>query len=267
MRRNPLPEALLSRRAPSTDGEPRSGGAARDVDAAARVRALKIWLYAAGPGGLVGFLGGAFVGGSVWTGLLGAILAALGVGGLVFALTEGAGWSVGRIHHPSGASTPHRPEYSHAESLVVRKKYDEAMEAYREFIRESPEVPEPYLAIARLLRDELGRYEEAVRWFKRARAESRLGRQHEVLVSREIVEIYRRRMEAPLKAAPELARMRERFADTPEGEWAGRELAEVRERVRRTEAGGRPLIDGAGDGGEDPGERGEERRLENEAES
>lgn len=205
----------------------------RDVDAAARARALKIWIFAGGPGGFLGFLGGLYGGGSIGAALLGMVLATGGVGIFALVVTEGAGWSFARIHNPSGASTPHRPQFSRAESLVARERYSEAIEAYEAFIRKHPDAPEPYLAVARLLRDELGRNEEAVRWFKRARREARLDRKQEMLVSREIVETYRSKMEAPLRAAPELARACERFAGTPEGERARKELAELKELMER----------------------------------
>ena len=45
---------------------------------------------------------------------------------------------------------------------------------------------------------------------------------------RELIELYRGKMDAPTRAAPVLARMAEEYDGTPEGAWAAAELAEVK---------------------------------------
>ena len=128
---------------------------------------------------------------------------------LSLALTTGSGAVMGQIHNPQG--TPVVREYSRPQALAARGNFREAIDAYGDAVAVYPEDPEPYLRIARLLRDKLHEYEEAVTWFKRARVESNLDSGRELLVSQEIIEIYRRRLEAPERAIPELARLVERF--------------------------------------------------------
>lgn len=138
-----------------------------------------------------------------------------------------------QIYNPSGRTTPSRPEYSLAASLAVRGRFEEAIEAYERCLAENPEDPEPCLRIARLLRDELRRYEEAITWFRKARGLPTIEPGQEILATREIVEIYTSKLGTPAKAAPELARMAQRFAGTPTGEWARRELQEIKKVIAR----------------------------------
>jgi len=203
-----------------------------DVDAAARARWIQLLVWGGLPGGLIGFIAGSWVGGLAG-GVVGALLVGAAAVGFGAAIAEAAGRLFARIHHPSGASTPSAPDLSRADSLAARGRWDEALTAYREAMAERPGDPTPYLRIARLLRDELGRHEEAAHWFRRVRREVELGESLEVLVGRELVEIYRNRLGEPLRAAPELARLVERFGDAPVADWARRELRDVKAEVAR----------------------------------
>jgi hypothetical protein len=105
--------------------------------------------------------------------------------------------------------------------------YDDAISAYEAAIAEAPKDPEPYLRIARLYKKELGKLDDAAFWFRRVRRDAEMSRGQELAASRELVELYlvsddRRR------AIPELARIAERFADTPAREWATGLLEELR---------------------------------------
>jgi hypothetical protein len=51
------------------------------------------------------------------------------------------------------------------------------------------------------------------------------------LVRKEVVELFTHRMETPERALPDLARMAEEMAGTPEGEWAASELKGIKERM------------------------------------
>lgn len=143
-------------------------------------------------------------------------------------MVEKAGDLAGTIYSPSGRTTPSRPEYSYAASLAARGRIQDAIAAYEEACADNPEDPEPRLRIARLLRDELHRYEEAVTWFRRARDTLGAGPGDATLATREIFEICTSKLGAPLTAAPDLARLAERLAGTPSGDWARRELEAVR---------------------------------------
>lgn len=199
----------------------------REVDAAERAFRIKTgsWSLAGGAiGAAIGYwrLGPAGI-------LRGAPLGFA----LVFFTARFASGAAGRafsamVYGGSGDSTPHPREYSLPQSLALRGRYDEAIQAYRQFCAEFPEDPEPYVRIARLYRDDLERYEDAVTWFKRARAEAKTPPGLELIVSQEIIEIFTGKLGEPRRAIPELARLAERFAGRPEATWARGRMAEIR---------------------------------------
>jgi tetratricopeptide (TPR) repeat protein len=142
-----------------------------------------------------------------------------------------SGRAAGTLYNPSGASTPRRREYSHAESLVARGLYDQAIAAFEVAVAEDPTDATPYLRIARVLRDHLGAYEDAAGWFKRALAQPTMLGGLRAATSRELIELYANRLGSPGRAAPLLARLAEERAGTPEGEWAAAELTRVKTKL------------------------------------
>jgi tetratricopeptide (TPR) repeat protein len=209
------------------------------VDVAGQARFLQAFGWLSVPGLVFGGLIGYVLGGAVGM-VLGAFLGIALVGGvgagLIVMVTERVGGMARVLYNPSGESTPHRREYSYAKSLVARGACEEAVEAYRAAISEDPRDPAPYVAIARILRDELGRPADAAAWFRRARAEAQLDAGTGVLVARELIELYRTKLGEPLRAAPELARLAETAPDTPDGRWAAAELAELKRSIAETRA-------------------------------
>jgi tetratricopeptide (TPR) repeat protein len=197
----------------------------KDVDQAQRAIRIKKAVYSLS-GGVVGALAGGFVGFGRLPGFLaGALLVYL-----IASAVEGSAASLfGRIYNPRSGSKSRKREYSYAESLAVRGLYDQAIEAYEVALSEFPEDPEPYARIARIYRDKLRRYEEAVFWFKRARTDAAPDRGGELLMSQEIIEIYARRLGTPERAVPELARLTDRFPDDPVADWARDEIVRLRE--------------------------------------
>lgn len=129
-------------------------------------------------------------------------------------------------------------QYSYADSLVVRGMYDAAMRAYREAAEEEPGDPEPFLRIGRVLRDKLGRPDDAVASFREARAADRASPQQVNLATREIVETLLYRTEDRRTAIPELARLAEQAAGTKAGDWAQRTLTELKRELAWTIKGG-----------------------------
>ncbi len=197
----------------------------REVDAAKRARILRIAALSLA-GGIIGAAAGAYAGFGFIPGFLVGFT-------IVFVITltivEGTGKMVSTVYNPSGDSTPVRREYSYAESLAVRGRYEDAIDAYQVCCADFPEDPEPYVRIARIYRDDLKQFDEAVFWFKRARSEATVDRGRELLITQEIIEIYANKLGAPRKAIPELARIKERFAEHPSATWANGEI----ERMRR----------------------------------
>jgi len=197
----------------------------RTVDAAERALRLKAGFWS-----LAGGIIGAAVG-SWRFGPPGLFLGAPLGFGLVFlfsrALTGAAGKAFGAFLAPSGDSTPHQREYSQPQSLALRGRYEEAVKAYEGFCLEFPDEPEPYLRIARLYRDELQRYDDAIQWFKKARSHARLAQADEITVAQEIIEIHTLRLKQPTRAIPELARLAERFPAHPAAAWARQRMGRV----------------------------------------
>ena len=140
-----------------------------------------------------------------------------------------AGRFTTRVLLPSAGSTPHDKEYSYEESLVARGMYEEAATAFEVAVKENPMDPTPYLRLARVLRDNLERYPDAARWFRRVLRDTEISGGHAFLARKELVELYWHKMGEPTKAAPDLARMAEELEGTHEGEWAADELKQVKE--------------------------------------
>lgn len=123
------------------------------------------------------------------------------------------------------------PEYSVARGLEIRGQYEAALEAYTAGAAEYPEDPEPLLLGARLLRTHLDRPGEALAWLERARRLPDLTPRDEILIDRDVVELYEGPLRNPAAALPVLARLSARHAGTKPAEWAARRLASLRTEV------------------------------------
>jgi len=207
----------------------------RDVDVAGRAQLTKIVTWSA-LGGVVGGLLGVF--GSV-QGVWGAREIALfaGLGWAIsftvpYVVMTASGSAARVLSTPSGRSTPRKQGFSHAESLAARGMFEDGIAAFEVAIASDPADPTPYLEIARIYRDRLGRYEEAAQWLKRALRDATLSVRADAFARRELVELYVTRMREPAKAAPILAKMAEELRGTPEGDWASAEYERVRATVR-----------------------------------
>lgn len=203
----------------------------KNVDQVERIYMFRILTFSVPAGAFLGLLAGSRIGHPVLGLLVGGALAAL----IPKAIIEAAGRMSGQLYNPSGSSTPHKREYSMAASLAIRGEYAKAAAAYEIAISEYPDDPEPYLCLARLLRDQLGRHEQAARWFKRARSDTKISDGQALLASRELIELYTVHLGEPAKAAPELARLAEKYDGTPEGNWAREALAEVKRGMAEAE--------------------------------
>lgn len=152
-------------------------------------------------------------------------LVAMGGG---YLLMEGGGKFAATLHNPSGRSTPPEKQYSAAQTLVVRGHYRDAVTAYEQSISEDDSDPEPYMRIARLLRDHLASYEDAAVWFKRAQQHPNAHGGTVLLAVRELTELYTHKLNDPRRALPMLAQLSETRPGSPEGQWAARELAALK---------------------------------------
>lgn len=218
----------------------------KDTDSAEQVFKFKAALYAGTAGLLLGGGAGALLAAAagihpLFGMLIGVPLTMGGVYAVTMFVTHRSGEAAKIIYTPSGKSTPARRDYSYAQSLDVRGQYEEAARAYVEACEAFPDDPEPYFRLARLYRDHLQRYADAIRWLELVRLKTDLSPGRELLATQEIIEIYVHKLRTPRKAMPELARLAERFPDTPAGVAARRELAEMREMLVREHEGGERL--------------------------
>ena len=201
----------------------------RDVDAADRAQKLKAFGFALYGGIPLGIVVGILVDQLVLCALLGPVL----VYSVVMAVATLSGRGASLLYMPSGSSTPKRREYSRAKALEIRGEYEESIRAYEVEILNAPEIGEPYLKVARLFRDELKDLDSAVRWFRRAQSEACLLPGEAIRTHREISEIFLHTLREPRRAAPDLARLAEAFPDTPDGKWAAKELAAIKDEMSR----------------------------------
>jgi len=226
--------ALEPPRRTFTEERPNRG--LKDVDAAARAQKLHAWgwsLYGGVPlGAAVGWLLGHI--------FLGVILGPFVIFAIVVGIASLSAKGASVVYMPTGSTTPKRKEYSRAEALEVRGNHEAAIRAYEVEILEIPEIAEPYLRIARLFRDQRKDPDSAVQWFRKAQREARLSMGEAIRVHRELAEIFLYLLREPRKAAPELARLAETYSHTPDGEWAARELAEVKAEIARDREVGQP---------------------------
>ncbi len=151
------------------------------------------------------------------------------VGSSLLLVVGSASGTAKGLYNPSGATTPHKKEYSFPESLAMRGLYEDAISAFElVIVDERSTDPTPFLRIARIYRDDVERYEDAARWFNRALRESDMHGGLQALVRKELVELYRVKLKMPEKAAPMLARIAEDMEGTPDGEWAAAELRDIK---------------------------------------
>jgi len=203
----------------------------KDVDQAEVVFRLRAGVYAF-IAFAVGFGISLILRVSLLTALLaGAALAAIIYFGTLF-IAERTAQIGATIYRPSGSSTPPVREYSLADSLVARGMIEEAAEAYHVLSEDFPDDPEPRIRHARLLRDEVTRYEDAAVIFKSILTMPSLRPETELIVLRELVELHTHKLQQPNRALPFLARIVEGFGNTAMGAWALQESNDIKQQMR-----------------------------------
>jgi tetratricopeptide (TPR) repeat protein len=166
--------------------------------------------------------------GALLVGLAAAVLAYF----VILFIADRSGRMGAGIYQPSGSSTPVVREYSLAESLVARGRFDEAAEAYQLLSEDFPDDPEPRIRLARLLRDNTARYEEAGAMFKSVLSMRGLKPETELILLRELVELYMHKLQQPPRALPYLKRIAEQFANTPTAQWARHEARDIKQQMQ-----------------------------------
>jgi tetratricopeptide (TPR) repeat protein len=137
---------------------------------------------------------------------------------------------------PSGKTTPPIRQYSLADSFAARGKYEEAVQAYEVAAGENPDDPEPSIRCARVLRDNLKRFDDAAVAYRRALNVSGILPATEVAVLRELIELYTHKLETPEKALPYLSRLSSQHASHPAAAWARAEAQQIRNQMGGNDA-------------------------------
>jgi hypothetical protein len=193
-----------------------------------RIHAASWSLIAAVPFGLIG----AYVGAGTRAPLLVAIAFALGGFGIVLFVSLAIGSATGSVfsslYFTRGGSAPAPPGLSLAESLIVRGRLDAAVSELEAASVSHPADATAPLRLARLLRNECGRPEEAVRWYLAAAGRMHADPAGASAVLREIFEIHTHVLREPRRALPYLARLVDTCPDTPAAAWARREMSAIR---------------------------------------
>lgn len=130
-----------------------------------------------------------------------------------------------------GWSGPRASDYSFAQALEKRGDLDRAVEVYKDAIWMNKRNLMPYLKLADL-RTRTGLHEEAIGVLRKALKVARLTPKTHALAIREIHEIATLGLGNAARAAPDLARYLERQPEGEDGEWARRELADIKESLR-----------------------------------
>ena len=199
----------------------------RNVDSAELAMKLRTAAFAAAV--FVAVFLGSIVGGlSLILALVPAALIAVAVYHGVLEFAEHAGRAAAAIYQPSGSSTPAIREYSLADSLVARGQIEEAAEAYALLSEDFPNDAEPRLRHARLLRDKTQRYEDAAQIYKGALAIPKLKPETELVILRELIELYTHKLRAAPRALPYLARVVEKHGSSNAGIWARAEMSDIK---------------------------------------
>jgi tetratricopeptide (TPR) repeat protein len=174
----------------------------------------------------------AYTGASMWLAVIAGCTAATIVYASALYFSERGGRIGASLFSPDSHSTPPVRQYSLADSLVARGKFDEACEAYELLAQDYPDDPEPRIRLARLLRDQLQQPEAAADWFRKVIAVKNLDAATDIAVHKEISELYMHRLHAPRRALPYLAKLSSNHPDHPFGKWARDELVEIKQAMQ-----------------------------------
>ncbi len=127
-----------------------------------------------------------------------------------------------------GRARPLPDQYSHAEALVQRGEYDEAIRLYEEAIENNPREGAPYMRMARAFAKQ-GDHEGAIASLRRGFLTARVNPDQEAFAVRQICEICSTKLGDPTLAVDDLRLLLERQPDGRHAEWASEELRRIEE--------------------------------------
>lgn len=204
----------------------------RDFDSAHRAEEMVVAAWS-----LVGLpIGGALAvllfDSSYWVGILTVgPLVSLAIWTIARTLVSRSGVAAAQLFTPGGESTPFRGDLSQEETLAVRGRLADAIEALTARATDHPNDPRPRLRLAELYRDEIRDFEEAAAWYRRAAAVPGLAPDNARQVLRELLELCKDRLGRPEAALPALRMAADRHAGSRLGVWAGQEIRAIRAKM------------------------------------
>jgi tetratricopeptide (TPR) repeat protein len=159
--------------------------------------------------------------------------AALAVGAFYAVVMEyvicgSAASDVAAALHGRTSATPFPEQFSEAEALVGRGRYEEAAGLYRRALEASPRDGVPYTRLARV-RLRQGRHQEAIDALRTAQRKADLTLEQDVFFTRQIHEIAATKLSDPAQAVDDIHSLIERCPEGPHLNWAHRTLAEIRD--------------------------------------
>ena len=184
---------------------------------------------------VIGIAGLLFVILSVWETVGGVVSPLLLVGNLIIAfaialviqrLTLGVATGlVGKIY--ADGDIPPAPSYSLQESMIIRGRYEDAAESFRNHIAEHAEDLDARLALARLLEEHLRDYGAAEQLYLEVRR-CQPNRNQEMAAANGLIDLCRKAGRGD-RLRVELGRFADRYRGSPAGEAAARELQELKD--------------------------------------
>ena len=208
----------------------------KDVDSAERAYLLKVAVFFGPPCFVMLSMAWYFCLRQEWISsgvflLLLVLNVPLTIGG-IFAIHHGAGvTSTGLVKTIFAAGNIPPPRtYPRQDVLIVRGRYAEAADYFRDHIRIEPGDHEARLQLANLLETRLQGYDEAERLYQEVRRMQPDPRQ-EIRAGNGLIDLYRK-TERSDRLRVELARFADRYRGTAAGDAAARELNELKAESR-----------------------------------
>ncbi|HYD53737.1 MAG TPA: hypothetical protein VEA99_13965 [Gemmatimonadaceae bacterium] len=162
----------------------------------------------------------------VWS-VGGAVVGAFVAWMMATVLGEVAGRVAGRILMPSGGGSPAAPDYSYQDALVARGEIDAALRSYEALLSASGS-PTVMLRAADLYMGSGRDRARAAALYRQARQAAGCSRAQDLYASNRVIELHLTTPGEERRALPELRRLAERHAGTPDGERARESIATLK---------------------------------------
>lgn len=150
---------------------------------------------------------------------------------LGLATAGGAGEIAGKIHSPSGSSTPYEDQFSYQEAMVARGDITSALESYEAVIVERPDAIVPRLRAAELYARADRDPRRAAALFREVRANPAVRVRDAVFASSRLADLYDGPLNEPGRALVELRRIIEQHPQSAVATHARHALPRLKARL------------------------------------